>query len=66
MKTDGNSYADLSIFKTMMEITGTGNDTELLQSLESASRSVDSFCKRHFYIRYTIVMFPTILPWFVH
>ena len=51
MKTDGNSYADLSIFKTMMEITGTGNDTELLQSLESASRSIDSFCKRYFYIK---------------
>ena len=51
MRTDGNSYADLSTLKTMMEIAGTGNDTELLQSLESASRSIDSFCNRYFYTK---------------
>ena len=50
MRLDGNSYGNLATLKTMMDITGTGNDTELLQSLEMASRSIDAFCRRYFYI----------------
>ena len=50
MRLDGNSYGNLATLKTMMDISGTGNDTELLQSLEMASRSIDAFCRRHFYI----------------
>ena len=50
MKTDGNSYGTLTRLKTMLGITGTGNDTELLQSLEMASRSIDAYCRRKFYV----------------
>ena len=50
MKTDGNSYANLGTLKTMLGVSGTGNDTELLRSLEMASRSIDSYCRRKFYI----------------
>ena len=51
MRLDGNSYGNLATLKTMMDISGTGNDTELLQSLEMASRRIDAFCRRHFYIK---------------
>tara|TARA_R100000664_G_scaffold17192_1_gene26116 strand:+ start:4955 stop:5785 length:831 start_codon:yes stop_codon:yes gene_type:complete len=51
MRLDGNSYGDLSTLKTMMGIAGTTNDTELLQSMEMASRGIDAFCNRHFYIK---------------
>ena len=50
MRLDGNSYGNLSTLKTMLGITGTGNDTELLQSLEMASRSIDAYCRRYFYV----------------
>lgn len=45
MRLDGNSYGNLATLKTMMDISGTGNDTELLQSLEMASRSIDAFAE---------------------
>jgi len=50
MKTDGNSYGTLSTLKTMLDVSGTGDDTLLLQSLEMASRSVDAYCRRKFYV----------------
>ena len=49
MRIDGNSYGNLTTLKTQLGITGTGEDTSLLQSLETASRSIDTYCKRHFY-----------------
>ena len=49
MRTDGNSYGNLATLKTQLGITGTTDDTKLLQSLEMASRSIDTFCKRYFY-----------------
>ena len=49
MRVDGNSYGNLATLKTQLGVTGTGDDTPLLQSLEMASRSIDTFCKRHFY-----------------
>jgi hypothetical protein len=49
MRVDGNSYGNLSTLKTQLGVTGTGDDTPLLQSLEMASRSIDTFCKRRFY-----------------
>ena len=50
MRKDGNSYGNLATLKTQLDISGTTNDTSLLQSLEMASRSIDTFCERHFYI----------------
>ena len=50
MRTDGNSYGNLSTLKTQLGISGTTDDTSLLQSLEMASRSIDTFCNRYFYI----------------
>jgi hypothetical protein len=49
MRTDGNSYGNLATLKTQLGITGTTDDTSLLQSLEMASRSIDTYCKRYFY-----------------
>ena len=51
MRTDGNSYGNLADLKTQLEITGTGEDTSLLRSLETASRSLDTYCKRHFFTK---------------
>ena len=51
MRTDGNSYGNLATLKTQLGITGTGEDTPLLQSLEMASRSIDTFCNRHFFTK---------------
>jgi hypothetical protein len=50
MRTDGNSYGNLTTVKTQLGISGTTDDTSLLQSLEMASRSIDTFCGRYFYI----------------
>ena len=50
MRTDGNSYGNLATLKTQLGITGTTDDTSLLQSLEMASRSIDTFCKRRFFV----------------
>ena len=50
MRKDGNSYGNLTTLKTQLGISGTNDDTSLLQSLEMASRSIDTFCGRHFYI----------------
>ena len=49
MRTDGNSYGNLATLKTMIDISGTTDDTKLLQSLEMSSRSIDSYCNRKFY-----------------
>ena len=49
MRTDGNSYGNLTTLKTMIDISGTSDDTKLLQSLEMSSRSIDSYCNRKFY-----------------
>ena len=47
-----NAYVSLDVFKSssVLNITGTGDDTRLLALLESASRVVDRFCNRHFYV----------------
>ena len=50
MRKDGNSYGNLTTLKTQLGISGTNDDTSLLQSLEMASRSIDSFCNRYFYV----------------
>jgi hypothetical protein len=48
----GNSYVSLDVLKSsgVLNITGTGDDTRLLALLESASRLIDRYCNRHFYV----------------
>ena len=47
-----NAYADLSTLKSsgVLNITGTSYDTRLLDLLEAASRLIDQYCNRHFYV----------------
>ena len=47
-----NAYADLSTLKSsgVLNITGTGYDTRLLDLLEACSRLIDRYCNRHFYV----------------
>ena len=44
------TYADLGEFRTRLGITDTDDDTMLLHLLESVSRAVDRYCRRHFYV----------------
>ena len=46
-----NVYCDLDTFKDRLNITGTSDDTLLLAILEHASRAVDDFCNRSFFIQ---------------
>ena len=50
-----NAYADLTTLKSsgVLNITGTGFDTRLREILESASRLIDRYCNRHFYVLVT-------------
>ena len=47
-----NTYITLDIFKSsgVLNIAGTGDDARLLSALEGASRMVDRYCNRHFYV----------------
>ncbi len=47
-----NAYADLTTIKSnsYLNITGTGDDTYLRLLLETASRAIDIWCNRHFYV----------------
>ncbi len=47
-----NAYADLTTLKStgVLNITGTGYDTRLLDLLEAVSRLIDQYCNRHFYV----------------
>lgn len=46
-----NCYATLTQLKADLGISGTSDDTRLLAMLEAASRHVDNFCDRHFYVK---------------
>jgi hypothetical protein len=49
-----NAYVDLARVKdarTGLNITGSASDALLLQMAEAASRSVDDYTRRHFYVR---------------
>lgn len=50
-----NAYADLTTLKSagVLNITGTTYDTRLLDLLEAASRLIDRYCNRHFYVLVT-------------
>ncbi len=47
-----NTYADLAMLKApgALNITGTSYDARLLALLEAASRWIDGYCNRHFYL----------------
>jgi hypothetical protein len=46
-----NAYADLTTLKSepYLNISGTDNDTILRKELETVSREIDEYCRRHFY-----------------
>lgn len=50
-----NAYAGLSTLKSaaVLNITGTSFDSRLLALLEDASRWIDGYCNRHFYVLIT-------------
>ena len=47
-----NTYADLAMLKApgALNITGNSYDSRLLALLEAASRWIDGYCNRHFYL----------------
>lgn len=47
-----NAYCDLALFKSggALNITGSTHDRRLLALLEEASRVIDGYCNRHFYV----------------
>lgn len=46
-----NCYSDLVTVKDRLQITATTWDTMLLEMLNSASRIIDNYCNRHFYVK---------------
>ena len=60
-----NSYATLTQIKAELGISATTNDTTLLRMLEAASRMVDSFCNRFFYVSEGIKYFDGACPLFI-
>lgn len=45
-----NWYAPLESAKTFAGVTGSGSDALFGEAIEAASREVDLFCRRHFYV----------------
>ena len=47
-----NAYCNLALLKSggALNITGTAHDGRLLALLEDASRLIDGYCNRHFYV----------------
>lgn len=45
-----NIYVDLTTLKARLDITGTGDDTELLKVIRAASREIDKYTGRYFYV----------------
>jgi len=60
-----NCYEDLATIKDDLSISGTGDDTRLLALLEAASRAIDNFCDRHFYVKSETRYFDGQTPLFV-
>ena len=50
-----NAYCDLATLKSggALNITGSAYDSRLLALLEEASRRIDGYCNRHFYVLHT-------------
>ena len=47
---DYGTYCDLGELKDRIAITDTTDDAKLLHLLQSVSRAIDSYCRRHFYV----------------
>ena len=60
-----NAYASLTQIKGELGITATTNDTTLLRMLEAASRMIDLFCNRFFYVREGVKYFDGGCPLFI-
>lgn len=54
-----NAYCDLATLKSggALNISGSGHDRRLLHLLEEASRLIDGYCNRHFYVLETTRQF---------
>ena len=54
-----NAYCDLATLKSggALNISGSGHDGRLLHLLEEASRLIDGYCNRHFYVLETTRQF---------
>jgi hypothetical protein len=50
-----NAYTDLTTFKAYMGISGSTLDTQLTMALNAASRSIDNYCQRKFWLDATAV-----------
>lgn len=48
---DYGTYLDLAKFKAEVSIPDTTQDTQLLRLLVRASRMIDNYCQRHFYMK---------------
>lgn len=46
-----NCYSNLTMLKRRLDITGTNEDTELLELLNAASRAVDNYTRRWYYVK---------------
>jgi len=53
-----NCYASLTEIKAALGISGTSDDTVLLNRLEAASRMIDAYCRRQFYAETATRYFP--------
>lgn len=53
-----NCYASLTEIKAALGISGTSDDTVLLNRLEAASRMIDAYCRRQFYAEAATRYFP--------
>ncbi len=54
-----NAYCDLAALKSAgaLNINGSAYDRRLLSLLEEASRQIDNYCNRHFYVRHATRQF---------
>ena len=57
-----NAYADLTRIKSRLNITGTGDDTDLTMLLNAASRVIEKVTRRHFYLETATKYFDGVKP----
>lgn len=55
---DYGTYASVTDLKALLGVTDTTDDTVFRRQLELASRAIDRYCNRHFYVR-TETRYPT-------
>lgn len=61
-----NCYANRTVLKARLDTTGTADDTSLLSLLDAASRFIDTYCDRHFYVASETRYYDgASSPWFI-